>query len=379
MRMEKDRSAVRSPSRRERWTARRNAILANPRFQRLAAAIPPLSLVARKRAGRLFDLCAGFAYSQALFASLESGLLELLAKGPCNGAGIAAATGLSEAAALRLVRAAAALELAEEIAPGRWMLGRQGAALHGNRGAQAMIRHNRLLYADLADPLDLLRRDRAEPTAVSRFWRYEADAEPAQAEADAYSQLMAASQEMVAREVIGTYRFARHRAVLDVGGGHGAFVTVLAAAWPKLRLTVFDLPAVLEGASERLAATGIGERVTLHPGDFFETPLPRGHDCISLIRILHDHDDEACLALLGAIRRALPPGGRLLIAEPLAGTPGAEAMGDAYFGLYLWAMGRGRPRSAREYGAMLERAGFARWRELRVRQPVVTGAVVGFC
>ncbi len=52
---------------------------------------------------------------------------------------------------------------------------------------------------------------------------------------------------------------------------------------------------------------------------------------------------------------ALPPGGTLLIAEPMAGTPGAEAMGDAYFGLYLWAMGSGRPRSAAAYADNAER------------------------
>jgi demethylspheroidene O-methyltransferase len=95
---------------------------------------------------------------------------------------------------------------------------------------------------------------------------------------------------------------------------------------------------------------------------FFRDALPPGYDCITLVRVLHDHDDAACLALLRAVRRALPPGGRLVIAEPMAGTPGALAMGDAYFGFYLWAMNAGRPRTAAEYGAMLKTAGFAGWR-----------------
>ena len=43
---------------------------------------------------------------------------------------------------------------------------------------------------------------------------------------------------------------------------------------------------------------------------------------------------------------ALPPGGTLLLAEPMAGTPGAEPVGDAYFGFYLLAMGSGRPAHA---------------------------------
>jgi len=94
------------------------------------------------------------------------------------------------------------------------------------------------------------------------------------------------------------------------------------------------------------------------------------------VRVLHDHDDDACLALLRAARQALAPGGRLVVAEPMAKTAGAAAMGDAYFGFYLWAMNAGRPRSAAEYGALLKKAGFARWRRLATAYPVVASVVV---
>ena len=43
------------------------------------------------------------------------------------------------------------------------------------------------------------------------------------------------------------------------------------------------------------------------------SPLPEGADIISLIRIVHDHDDASALSLLRAVRRALPPDGTLLI------------------------------------------------------------------
>jgi len=66
----------------------------------------------------------------------------------------------------------------------------------------------------------------------------------------------------------------------------------------------------------------------------------------------------------------------LLIAEPMAGTPGAQAMGDAYFGLYLWAMGSGRPRTAQAYAEMLRAAGFSRVRELTTGLPMVTRLLV---
>ncbi|MFD0938388.1 methyltransferase, partial [Methylobacterium trifolii] len=73
---------------------------------------------------------------------------------------------------------------------------------------------------------------------------------------------------------------------------------------------------------------------------------------------------------------ALPPGGSLVLAEPMAGTPGAEPVGDAYFGFYLLAMGSGRPRRVEELRAMLAEAGFAQMREIRTRRPLLTRLLI---
>jgi demethylspheroidene O-methyltransferase len=80
--------------------------------------------------------------------------------------------------------------------------------------------------------------------------------------------------------------------------------------------------------------------------------------------------------LLRAAREALPDGGRVLIAEPMAGTPGAEPMGGAYFGFYLFAMGQGRPRTPAELEAMLLEAGFAAVREIATAQPLQTRVLI---
>ena len=119
----------------------------------------------------------------------------------------------------------------------------------------------------------------------------------------------------------------------------------------------------------------MAERAKVHGGDFHRTELPRGADLISFVRVLHDHDDPAALALLRAAREALPPGGRVLIAEPMAATPGAEAMGDAYFGWYLMAMRSGRPRSAGEIAELLGQAGFAGVRVSHTRQPLLVSVL----
>jgi demethylspheroidene O-methyltransferase len=82
------------------------------------------------------------------------------------------------------------------------------------------------------------------------------------------------------------------------------------------------------------------------------------------------------LQILQSIHRVLAhQGGHFLLAEPLSGTVGARAMGDAYFGLYLLAMGKGRARSADDLKALMHRAGFTDIRQLPTRVPLQTGVL----
>jgi demethylspheroidene O-methyltransferase len=280
--------------------------------------------------------------------------------------------------ASRLLRGAAALELVALRDDGRWALGPLGAAMIDNPGIAAMVEHHALLYADLADPVALLRRPRGG-NALSGYWAYAGADAPGELQRDRtsdYTALMAASQPMVAEEVIAAYDFRRHRCLLDVGGGSGAFLAAVAAATPDLRLMLFDLPAVAQQGRERFARLRLEARATAFGGDFAQDPLPSGADLVSLVRVLHDHDDEVVMGLLRSVRAALPAGGRLLVAEPMAGTPGAEPAGDAYFGIYLLAMGRGRPRRAEELQGMLRAAGFAQSRLLPTRTPLLTRVLV---
>ena len=71
----------------------------------------------------------------------------------------------------------------------------------------------------------------------------------------------------------------------------------------------------------------------------------------------------------------MPADGTLLLAEPMSGTPGAEPVGEAYFGFYLLAMGRGRPRTPAEIGALLRAAGFGGVRARRTRTPLLTSVL----
>ena len=363
---------------RDRLRDLRDALTAKPGFRSWAAGFPLTRLLARRRARELFDLCAGFVYSQVLTACVRLRLFEILEDGPQEEAALARRLDLPPEGAARLLRAAESLRLVRQRADGRWSLGELGAATVGNPGIAAMVEHHAMLYADLADPVAILRRDRGG-NALSRYWAYAGADSPGALPDERvgdYTALMAASQPMVAEEVIAAYDFRRHRALMDIGGGSGAFLAAVAGAAPELRVTLFDLPAVAEQGRARFARMGLGARADAHGGDFTADPLPTGADLISLVRVTHDHDDDVVRALLARVRAALPPGGRVIIAEPMAGTPGAEPMGEAYFGFYLLAMGSGRPRRPEELSAMLTDAGFTQPRLIATRTPLLVRVMV---
>ncbi|MDT8344015.1 MAG: methyltransferase, partial [Thermohalobaculum sp.] len=87
-----------------------------------------------------------------------------------------------------------------------------------------------------------------------------------------------------------------------------------------------------------------------------------------------DHDDDFAHRVLARARAAVAPGGRLILAEPMAGTRGAEAVG-AYFAFYLGAMGSGRSRRPDELIALVRAAGFEDARLIPTRRPMLTGLI----
>ena len=334
--------------------------LADRDFKRQAAAFPLTRPIATRSAARLFDLTAGFVYSQILKAVVELDVLGHLAEGSRTADELAGPLGLKPDAAKRLLDAAAALDLLEVRGDGAYRLGALGSALQSEPGVRAMIAHHDMLYADLADPVKLLKGEAGE-TRLSSFWPYAAGGAAAVGDETAapYSELMAQSQSFVADDVLDVVSFGDRNTLLDLGGGDGAFVEAVASRFPHLRITMTDVPPVAARARKRLAEAGFSEsRITVRDGDFLSGVAGFTADVVTLVRVLHDHDDEAALAILKAAHGALEPSGEVMVAEPLAGMKGARRVGHAYFGFYLMAMGSGRPRTAEEIAGLLRAAGF---------------------
>ena len=342
----------------------------SPRVHALAERIPFLRRHARAEGRALFDIVQGFVQSQALLALVELRLLHRLAESGATTAALAAETRTDPARLAVLLQAGAALRLVRA-KRGLWQLSPRGAAFLTVPGLEAMVRHHPVLYRDLADPAAFFRGE-TEPE-LAAFWPYVfgdmARADPAQSAR--YSALMADSQALVAADTLRLADLTGVTHLMDVGGGTGAFLAAVAARHPGLRLSLFDLPQVLAGGEAARRVPGL----TLHPGSFRSDPLPRGADAISLIRVLYDHPDAVVGPLLAAVQAALPPGGRLLVSEPMSGGARPDPSTDVYFAIYTLAMRTGRTRSLAEISQLLEKAGFSAIRPHWGPRPYVTSVI----
>ncbi len=284
---------------------------------------------------------------------------------------------MPEEGTARLLKAAAALDLVEPRSHNRFALGPLGAALVGNEGVTAMIRHHDILYGDLRDPVALLAG--TAKAQLGNYWAYAGGgrataSEPSSRHAD-YTALMAASQAFVTTEILDAWPLSGHHRLLDVGGGDGTFLIAAAKAAPHLELALFDLPPVAAIARQRILAAALAARAKVFGGNLFEDTLPEGADLVTLNRVLHDHDDSAALAILQSVRRSIAANGRLLVTEPMSGTRGSKASGDAYFGFYLLAMGQGRPRTGEEIAHMLVSCGFGDIKPVATNTPLISRMV----
>ena len=114
------------------------------------------------------------------------------------------------------------------------------------------------------------------------------------------------------------FDFGRYRQILDVAGGDATMATTLARQFPRLELTVFNLPAAATLCRRTISAAGLGERVQVIDGDFRVDAFPGGFDLVMFSRVMADWSSDVCRMLMQKAHAALRPGGHLLIAEPLS-------------------------------------------------------------
>lgn len=182
----------------------------------------------------------------------------------------------------------------------------------------------------------------------------------AESSRNAFIQAMHVVGRNMAGPIIADTRPERFGRALDVGGASGTYTIALLRANPEMRVTLFDLPPVIEMARERLDSEGLLDRVDLVAGDFYEDPLPTGHDMVLLSAIIHQNGRDQNRELYAKCLVALEAGGTIIIRDIVMDDSHTQPAGGTQFAInMLVATDRGGTYSLAEIRDDLEAVGFA--------------------
>jgi acetylserotonin N-methyltransferase len=287
-----------------------------------------------------------------------------MASCPRRIAEIAAATGLPEDSAERLLAALCALDIVKKLPDGRFANGREAAEhlVCGRPGyIGALFPHiKHALYPTWQYFKEALYEQ--APQWERAFNREVPPNERMYADPLALRHFMegmhAITYQAAAELAVDAAELSQIDSLVDVGGASGAFVIALAERFASLRGTVLDLPPVKPIAEDFLRKHNVVDRVHFHEADFWEDPIPLGADAYALGFILHDWDCQGGSLLLHKIADATPPGGLLIVGEYLLNDDKTGPLYVVRSDLNMLVAARGRERSALEYGEWLHACGF---------------------
>ena len=294
--------------------------------------------------------------ARALAVVAELGVAEHVEDQPATAGELAKALGLNEQALYRLLRMLAAEGIFREDEAGSFHPTELSQVL-SRRAEDSVADMLRLPWQDLVwavyreMPHTLKTGEPAFDQAHGMpFFDYLAAHPEAGAQFDAAMALISGPEEACIAEA---YDFGQFGRLVDVGGGQGGLLAAILRRYPSLKAILFDQSQVLETPAH---LTGpLRERVELVDGDFFQS-IPSGTDACLLKRILHDWNDEECVAILSCCREALGQDGRVLIMEAVM-MPGNEPDPNKAQDVGMMLLTRGRERTRSEYSQLLNQAG----------------------
>ncbi|MFC5663953.1 methyltransferase [Kitasatospora misakiensis] len=310
----------------------------------------------RSSAAFLVDEALGFLFPAALRAAADVGVADHLVKGPASAAELAVATGTDARNLHRVLRLLATRGIVAEDERGRFTLTEAGQALRSDVPYSARTAVQMLTDRTMWRPAGELTHCLTEGTTafeklfgVPFFDHFAKD----ERTAAVFHVGMAAMSDPENAPIAAAYAFPPSGTVVDVGGGHGGLLLEVLLRNPGLAGVLYDRSHVLAG--NRLGAHGqIAGRWTPQEGDFFSS-VPSG-DVHLLKRITHDWDDDSCVTLLGHCRRALRPGGRILVLDAVV-PPGNAPHQSKALDLMMMASLTGRERTEADFAELFGRAG----------------------
>jgi SAM-dependent methyltransferase len=299
---------------------------------------------------RIVEIASGFQASKLLFAAVEAELFSALAQGPATLIELAERTDRPSRTIRILADGMVALGLLEHDGGGYRNAAVADVYLSGKTPADlrpALRFWNRLSY---------------------ERWRYldecVVSGRPAGGEfaltpeeQTIFSEGIEAFTAGAAHALAATYDFARHRRILDLGGGTGSFLRAILGRHLNLSGTLFEQPSVTAVARQRRAE--LGDRLTVVEGDLLTDDIPRDHDVVLMANVVHYFAPEANIALLRRLRAHAAPEARLLLVDFWMDATHTEPVAAALMsGEFLVNTGDGVSYSVDEARDWLARSGW---------------------
>lgn len=311
---------------------------------------------------KVADTILGRWKSQILYTGVKLGIFELLDKAPKHSSEIARELNLDASLAYRLLRALASLGFLNEKAGQSFSITPMGELVRKDhpqtlRGVLLLEEgpEHYAIWKHLADMV----RDGKQDGFMREFGRRIFDyipQNPAYREVFNYAMSSySATHTKMVLEALKGYDFSKIKSLCDIGGGHGHLICNILREHLQLQGTVLELESTIKD-KELLWAEKMGmeDRCSYLAGDMFKE-VPRS-DAYIMKMILHDWNDEECVAILSNIQKASPPGGRVFIVEHVV--PGHETPHfSKLFDIHMMCALTGRERTEKEYAELLEKAG----------------------
>ena len=314
-------------------------------------------------------ITGGLWVTKSIYVAAELGIADLVAAEPLTAEVLSAATGTHAPSLYRVLRALASIGIFAEDERGRFGLTPLAATLR--RDVPGSVRELARLWgvdwhwAAWNSFIDTVRTgtDSVQLHYGKPLFAFFSDFPE---RALMFEGAMTTFSAQEAGAVAAAYDFSKFDTLTDLGGGHGLLLATILRANPTLRGTVFELPLALDGARQLLAEWGLSDRGTVVGGDFLTAVPPS--DAYILKNILHDFDDARALAILANVRRALAPGGRVLVVQEVL-PPGNAPSGGKLLDMQMLFIG-GKERTEAEYRTLFASAGLRLTRIVETMSPL---------
>lgn len=296
--------------------------------------------------------------AEALFFAADRKLADAIGDGPMALGDIALRTGTDPAMLRRLLNALSAFGVFERLGQDCFGPSALSAPLRSSapESQRAYIALGRLMihraWTDLDKTLETGRPGFDSHFGAPLFEHMRTN----QAMAAGFAEGMEGTTRRIERALVAAAPFGSFDVVVDVGGSFGSLARLLLREHPEARAIVFDRPEIIEEAKRRWSAAPDARALEGIGGSFFES-VPGGGDLYLLKQILHDWQDEDCVAILRNVHRAMSANARLAVVEmvlPDDGSPHAGWTQD----LMMMVVTGGCERSASDFKRLLARGGF---------------------